>query len=118
MKVVTIVLGALLLLGGLYCMFAPVATYSALGWLIGLSMIVEGVGDIVMWNNWRKEGFSNGWMLAGGIVSIVFGVFLLGSSVAQFAVDLFIAYLIAIWLVIGGIAAITVGPLLQKGKDG
>ena len=106
MKVVTIILGVLLVVGGLYCMFTPVATYAALSWVIGLSMVVEGVGSVVTWSSMRKEGLANGWTLASAILSIALGVFLLGSYVLQFAVDMFIAYLIAIWLAFSGIARI------------
>ena len=108
MRVLTIVLGVLLVVGGIYCVFAPVATYSALGWVIGLSMVVEGVGSVITWNSRRNLGLADGWTLAGSILSIVLGVFLLGSYAMQFAVDLFIAYIIAIWLVFGGIARISV----------
>lgn len=106
MKVITIILGVLLAIGGVYCMFAPIATYATIGWLIGASMVIDGVARIVMWSELRKTGNASGWTLAGAIVSLLLGIFLLGSYVAQFAVDLFIAYLIAAWLVIGGITRI------------
>ena len=106
MKIFTIVMGALLVVGGMYCMFAPIATYSALSWLIGLAMLVEGIGSVITWNERRRIGIADGWTLVGAIVSIVLGIFLLVSYVARFAVDMFIAYLIAIWLVFGGISRI------------
>ena len=114
MKVVSIILGALMLIGGVYCLFTPIATYSALSWLIGFSMLVEGIGSVLTWNDRRKLGFADGWTLAGAIVSIILGCFLLGSFAAQLAVDLFIAYLIAAWLVIGGITRIVVSLKLRK----
>ena len=106
MKAITIILGAVMVIGGVYCMFAPVETYSTLSWLIGAAMIVEGVAGAITWNDRRRYGFADGWTLAGAIVSIALGVFLLGSYAARFAVDLFIAYLIAAWLVFGGITRI------------
>ena len=120
MKVVTIILGFLLAIGGIYCVFAPVATYAAIAWLIGLSMVVEGVGGIVTWSERRKMGLANGWTLAGAIVSILLGVFLLGSYVLQFAVDMFIAYLIAIWLVVAGVTRIAAAIAYRnsQGADG
>jgi uncharacterized membrane protein HdeD (DUF308 family) len=116
MKVVTIVLGILLLVGGIYCMFAPVATYSALGWIIGASMLIEGVGSIITWSDRRRLGLADGWTLAGSIVSIILGLFLLGSYVLQFAVDMFIAYVIAIWLVFAGIARIAVAISIRNSQ--
>ncbi|MBQ9043488.1 MAG: DUF308 domain-containing protein [Eggerthellaceae bacterium] len=117
MKVVTIILGVLLALGGLYCMFTPIATYSTIAWLIGIAMIVEGVGSIITWNDRRKLGQASGLMLAEAIISIVLGVFLLGSFVLQFSVDLFIAYFIAIWLVIAGIARIVAAVNARNSQD-
>ena len=106
MKAITIVFGIMILIGGVYCMFAPIETYSTLSWLIGAAMIFEGVGNALSWNARRKLGLADGWTLAGAIVSIALGIFLLGSFAMQYAVDLFIAYIIAIWLVIGGITRI------------
>ena len=109
MKVLTIILGALILIGGVYCMFAPIATYSAISWLIGLAMIVEGVGSAITWSERRRYGLADGWTLAGAIVSIIIGIILICSFAFQIAIDFLIAYLIAIWLVFGGITRIAAG---------
>ncbi len=114
MKVIAIILGALLAIGGVYCMFAPIATYAAIGWLIGLSMIIDGIARISVWSEQRKNGSASGWTLAGAIVSVLLGIFVLGSFVAQFAIDLFIAYLIAAWLVVGGITRIVAAFQLRS----
>ena len=114
MRVVTIVLGILLVVGGIYCVFTPVATYSALSLIIGAAMIIEGVGSAITWNERRKFGLASGWTLAAAILSIVLGVFLLGSYVLQFAVDMFIAYLIAVWLVFAGIARIVAAITMRN----
>ena len=106
MRIVKVILGVLLAVGGIYCMFTPIATYSVLAWLIGLAMIVEGVGGIITWIDRRNNGLANGWTLAGGIVSLLLGMILVGSYVLQFAMDAFIAYFIAIWLVVAGITRI------------
>ena len=120
MKVITIILGILLAVGGIYCMFAPVATYAALGAVIGVAMIVEGVGSIVTWNSLRKAGLASGWTLAGAIISLVLGIVLLGSYAMQFAIDVFIAYFIAIWLVVAGITRVVsaIGMRNSLGKEG
>ena len=117
MRVLTIVLGILLVVGGMYCIFTPIATYSTVAWLIGLAMIVEGVASVISWSNLRKLGLASGWTLVGAIVSIVLGVFLLGSYVMQFAVDMIIAYMIAIWLVVAGIARIAAAIRMRSSQD-
>ena len=106
MKILAIILGVLLAIGGFYCMFAPVATYEALIWLFAVGMIVDGVARIVVWNEQRKAGTASGWTLAGGIITIILGIFLLGSFLAQVALGVFFAYLIAVGMVVGGITRI------------
>lgn len=117
MKIISIILGALLAVGGVYCMFTPVATYATIGWLIGVSMIMEGIASIIMWSELRRSGLANGWTLAGAILSIVLGIFLVGSYVARFSIDVFIAYLIAIWIVVSGISRIIGAINLRKQEN-
>ena len=120
MRIITIIFGVLLVVGGFYCMFAPVATYSALAWLIGLAMVAEGVASVITWKRRRDLGYANGWTLAGSIISIVLGVILLGSYAMQIALDAFIAYLIAIWLVVAGITRIVAAIAVRssEGQEG
>lgn len=117
MKIITIILGVLLAIGGVYCIITPIATYSAISWLIGISMVAEGIARIILWSDLRKAGLANGWTLAGAIVSVLLGIFLLGSFVAQIAVDIFIAYLIAVWLVVAGITRIAVAVSLRREEN-
>ena len=117
MRVLAIIFGILLVIGGGYCLLVPFETYAAVVWLIGLAMIVEGVGSAVTWSDRRKLGLADGWTLAGAILSIVLGVFLLGSFAFKFAVDFFIAYLIALWLVFGGIARIAAAIGLRSYRN-
>lgn len=117
MRVLTIVFGVLLVVGGFYCILTPVATYATLAWLIGALMIVEGAGGIVTWIERRDSGRANGWALAGGILSALLGVVLLGSYALQFAVDAFIAYFIAIWLVFAGVTRIALA-VIARGSQG
>ena len=117
MKIIVIILGVLMFIGGVYCVITPIATYAVLAWLIGLAMLVEGIGSVVTWNDLRSRGFADGWTLAGAIVSIILGVILLVSYAAQWAVDVFIAYMIAAWLVIGGIMRIVAALKLRKVKN-
>lgn len=106
LKAVTIILGILLVALGTYCTITPIETYSVISWLIGFSMIVEGVGSAITWNERRLLGLADVWTLIGAIASIVLGAFLLGSYVMQSAVDYFIAYVIAAWLIIGGVTRV------------
>ena len=103
MKIFGIIMGVLLTIGGLSCMFTPIATFASLGTLVGFAMVFEGVGSIITWNARRQEGTADGWSLAGAILSVVLGVFVLASGLMQFSIDLFLAYLAAFWLIAEGV---------------
>ena len=106
MKILAIIMGVLLAIGGFYCVAAPVATYEALIWLFAIGIIVDGVTRILVWNEQRKAGVASGWTLAGGILSIILGILLLSNIALNIITGVFLAYVIAIGMVVGGITRI------------
>ena len=117
-NILAIIFGVLIVIGGIYCLMAPAATYMAQAWLLGIVMIADGIANIVTYSQLRKAGYSNGWTLLGAIISIIFGIVLLGSYAAQLAVDLFFAYMIAAWLIITGIMRIGFSLQMRKLNQG
>lgn len=63
MRILTIILGVFLVIGGIYCMLTPVATYSAIGWIIGAAMLIEGVASVITWSERRRLGLADGFSL-------------------------------------------------------
>lgn len=116
-RVILIIFGILLVIGGFWCMFQPTLTYAATAFVIGLCLILAGCGSISTWS-WRKElGFASGWNLAGAILSIVLGVIVIISDAVQGAVDIFILYLVAAWLVLAGIMQICASLNIRKVRN-
>lgn len=105
-KVFSVIFGILMILAGISCLFSPVSTSLALGYIVGLSMVIDAVGRFIDWLQEKKNGLADGWMLAGAILSAVFGFFILNSAALQLSVDLFIVYYTACWLLFHGIFAI------------
>ena len=114
---ISIVLGVLMIIGGLYCLFAPGATYLALAPIIAVLMIVFAIGDIIMWIKGRRMGIKNPWLLISGILSAILGVVMLGSAGMQFAFDVMIAYMVAAWTVLSGAMNIGTAIDLRKLKN-
>jgi uncharacterized membrane protein HdeD (DUF308 family) len=105
-KIVSVILGILMIASGIYCLATPGITFLAVGWIIGFNMIADAIGNIITWKDRKDEGMADGWTLAGAIVSLIFGIVLLGSNAMQLSVDLFVAYMAAIWLIVIGILQI------------
>lgn len=105
-KIVGVIVGVLMIISGIYCLFAPELTYLGIGYVIGVSMLLDAIGRIYAWWQYRKAGAADGWMLAGAVLSAVFGFILIGNGAAQLSVDVFIAYMAAIWILAHAIIAI------------
>ena len=105
-KVLSIIFGILMVIGGLYCLFYPDVTYLTIGYVIGVCMLIDAVGRFVAWWQLRKEGAADAWLLVGAVLSLVFGVILVSEAAAQYAVDVFIAYMAAIWILVMAIVSV------------
>ncbi|MDO4537924.1 MAG: DUF308 domain-containing protein [Coriobacteriales bacterium] len=114
MKIVSIILGILCVIAGGYCIFTPVETFGNLGWILGLFMIIDGIGSIVSYIEYRGAGKPSIWALLGGIASVILGVIVTGSIAMQFAIDFALAYLVAFWIIFGGICRIVGSFGLRK----
>ncbi len=112
MSVLMIVFSIVMIICGIDCIVSPIATFSALGWIAGIAIIVAGVSAIAHYAA-GKTGRSI-WQLIGGIIGLVFGLFILINSFAQFATNLVIAYAAALWLVFYGISGIIEALNLRK----
>ena len=105
-KVFSVIIGILMIIGGIFCLFTPISTTMALGFVVGFSMVIDAVGRFIEWWQEKKNGIANGWMLAGAILSCVFGFFILNSAALQLGVNIFIVYYTACWLLLHGIFSI------------
>ena len=113
-KVLVVIMGILMIIGGVYCMFTPTDTYLVTGWIVGFTMVFDAVGRFAFWIELKKQGGSDGWLLFGAIVSAVLGFFVLNSEILQLSIDAFLVYYIAIWLIVLGIVAIVRGHKIRK----
>ena len=102
-KILSVILGILMIVSGIYCLATPGITFLAVGWIIGINMIADAIGNIFTWKGRKEEGLADSWTLAGAIVSLIFGIVLIGSNAMQLSVELFVAYMAALWLVVIGI---------------
>ena len=115
-KVMAIIFGVLMICTGIACMVTPTTTYSMLGYIIGVGMIFDGIGSIFAFSGMR--GGKNGWLLAGGILSLIFGMWIVSSDALQQDLNVFFAYYIAVWMLVRGILILVyAGRVLRFHKN-
>ncbi|MBZ4188585.1 HdeD family acid-resistance protein [Niabella beijingensis] len=81
-----LVSGILFVLLAFYIFSQPVASYLALSVLFASTFLVAGIFEIVYAMSSRKHDQGWGWSLLGGIVDLLFGIFLLSSPALTMAV--------------------------------
>ena len=114
-RILTFILGIIMIVDGVICLFNPEMTYMGVGYVAGIMMIMEGVGAIILWFEIKRlYNKANGWALAAAILSLVFGVLVVGNSAMQAALDMTILYFIAAWLVALGILSIVLSIRIKN----
>ena len=48
-KAVSVILGVLMIIAGVYCFFTPVETSTVIPFVLGIVMVGDGIGRIVTW---------------------------------------------------------------------
>jgi uncharacterized membrane protein HdeD (DUF308 family) len=103
-RILSIVLGLVLVVGGVMSIVQPAAMALSLGWLIGFFILVHGIGSLM--NYYRFRLFADGWSVAGAVLSILLGALLMGSAYLQLATNLVIVFTAGVWMIAAGVVAI------------
>jgi len=104
MKVLSIILGILLALGGLSCMFTPVATVLYTGYFMAILLLIYGIIGIV---NVIKK-IVPAYTLVVSIIAVIIGIIALVRPGSTLVLDAFMIFLFAAWFVIQGVISIVV----------
>lgn len=102
MVVLSVILGVLLIIVGFSCIFTPLATFLATGYLLGIILLVYGIAGIIRSFGHKADVLE--WIL--NILSIVVGVVAIIRPGNTLVFDGIILILIACWLLAQGIIQI------------
>ncbi len=98
----SLILGILFIVVGIWMIFAPATTYVALSILFSVFMFVSGIFEITFAaTNRHLQGW--GWYLTGGIIDLLLGILLMSYPALTMAT---IPFIIALWLIFRGFSAI------------
>ena len=98
----SLLLGLLYIAVALCLLFAPVSSYVALSVIFSISILVSGILEIAFALANKKGISSWGWYLAGGIIDLILGIFLMASPGLSMEV---LPFVLAFWLMFRGFSA-------------
>ena len=113
-KILVLLFGIILVLGGLFCLFNPSATFLLTGYVVGAFILCDGIANIIAWFDAKKYANISGWYLFEAITSLLFGIIVMLNVKMQFLVDMAIVYIICTWIIIAAIFKISLAIKIKK----
>lgn len=99
-----LITGILFILLSLWVLFTPLASFLTLAWVISIGFVFSGISEIVYSITNRKQLPSWGWVLAGGILTLILGLHL---SVRPGLTALILCFYIGFWLLFRSIMQVS-----------
>ncbi len=102
MRVLSIILGIILIIGGIACMSTPIRTFVDGGYFLAAMLLVWGIYGIITGISKKRYGF----LFVFSIISTIMGFVLLFVPSFKFVADIVILIAMACWFVVRGVTAI------------
>ncbi len=93
----------LLIAAGIVCFCSPAGTLSGLSTFLGICLIISGISSIGAYVTTKKMILGAGWVLLGGIATIILGILVLSNNAM---VTNALPILFGMWIVFCGLARI------------
>lgn len=114
MVVLSVILGVILIMGGISCLFSPGETFIAAGFVIMILLLVYGIVGVV--RVIRKV--SGPLELIPSILAIIIGIIAIFKPGTSLVIDSLMVILFAVWFIIQGITSIVVSIKMRKESKG
>ncbi|MDL2206953.1 DUF308 domain-containing protein [Eubacteriales bacterium OttesenSCG-928-N13] len=103
--------GVLLIVLSIFMFTTPAENVMSLAIFIGISMLVSGVSTVFHW--FRSGMYRTGWELASGILSALFGIWILFGRTMLSGLTMAIPFVFSCWVMMSGVMR-TVGAFDLK----
>jgi len=102
MTLLSIIFGIILIVGGFSCMFTPVATVLATGYIVGIMMLIYGIIGIV--RGFKKEADTLEVVLS--VLALIVGLLSMFRPGASLVFDSIMLFVFAAWILLQGIGSV------------
>lgn len=102
-RFLTMLCAIFMIVGGVICLFRPISTFLQTGYVIGVIMLFDAIGDIFAWFEAKKYQEISAWYLVSAILSFIFAIILIGSLGLQMATNIVVTYVVAFWVISHGV---------------
>ena len=99
----SLIVGLLFIFAGIWVLRTPLESYLTLSVLFSVTFFVNGIFEVIYSLSNRKDMDNWGWVLAGGIIDMFFGFWLMSSPLVSIAI---LPYFVGFMLIFRSFAAI------------
>ena len=104
MSILSIILGVIMIVGGVFCMFTPFATFLSAGFMIAIMLFMYGIFGVVRF--FQKE--AGALELISSILAIIVGVIAIVRPGGALVIDGFVLNMVSAWLLVKGLINIII----------
>ncbi|MBR3016271.1 MAG: DUF308 domain-containing protein [Clostridia bacterium] len=112
MMIISIILGILMIVGGIFCMATPLTTYLSTGYFMSAMLLFFGIAGLI--RCFMKK--ANALEIVVSVLAIIMGLIALFLPGTTLVFDVMMLYMTAAWFVVQGIVSIVLAFKL-KGTD-
>ncbi len=113
MRLISVILGIILIAGGVMAIVSPDAVALSFGLLIGLYILIHGMGTLINQYRFRHWG-SDGWAVGGAILAILLGAALMtGANFSWFPI-LAVVFVAGLWILSAGIVCVSTAFRMRR----
>ena len=102
-KVMWVIAGIALIIGGVSAFFNPISAFLMWEYILGGAFVVSGLAGILAYFASRNVMLGAGWVLADGILSIIFGGMIIFGKYSEGFLAITVSAIVGIWLIISGV---------------
>ena len=114
MKQITVISGVLVAMTGIWCFARPGEPFINLAFLFGAALLLSGISNIFTWLAKHKTGQVSGYLLAEGIMSVLYSIVVLSN---QLIVDAVIPVFFGMAMIYTGMMRIMAAFRLHRRQD-
>lgn len=101
MRILSIIIGVLLIAAGIYCLCNQDVAAMSAGIVLGLLMLIAGIVEIVIFAGTSRFILGSGWLLLDGVLTVVMSLFLLFN---HWFTMMSLPILFTVWLLFSGVS--------------
>lgn len=102
-KILGIILGILMCIGGFYCLMSPDITFSSITVVFAITLFESAIGYFSLWRTIKLLGGKSFLLFVTAVMSVICGISLLTNIVTQLFVESFILTLISFYMIAAGV---------------